>query len=109
MIVTVKYECSEQNRLTILTILFLLLSFPDDDECAMMKNASSKIKPCHQDAKCINTVGSHSCECLQGFDGDGYLCQGERKMLVILHCKTLRNFRKKKDDKLGFLARLIEG
>ena len=33
---------------------------------------------CHEDAKCVqDDLGIHSCECLQGYQGDGYYdCDG---------------------------------
>ena len=38
----------------------------DNDECLGF--------PCHQYAKCTNTYGSYSCECYEGFSGDGVEC-----------------------------------
>ncbi|CAK8696725.1 unnamed protein product [Clavelina lepadiformis] len=36
----------------------------DIDEC-------TRVNSCHQDANCRNNVGSYSCQCRQGFQGDG--------------------------------------
>lgn len=40
--------------------------FPDVDECVQ--------DPCHGHAHCSNTAGSYSCQCLPGFQGDGFHC-----------------------------------
>ena len=42
----------------------------DIDEC------STDPSPCDADADCINSEGSYSCTCKQGFTGDGTSCQG---------------------------------
>lgn len=42
----------------------------DIDEC------SADSSPCDENADCINTKGSYTCSCKQGFDGDGTTCKG---------------------------------
>ena len=37
-------------------------------------NECEKENDCHQDARCLNTVGSYTCECETGFYGTGYSC-----------------------------------
>ena len=32
---------------------------------------------CHKNAGCMNTIGSYSCSCKSGFNGDGRKCYGE--------------------------------
>lgn len=41
----------------------------DVDECAL------GIDKCSTNAQCINTVGSYTCECNEGWAGDGLECQ----------------------------------
>lgn len=41
----------------------------DTNECAI------GIADCDYNAKCINHVGSYSCQCNPGFEGDGRVCQ----------------------------------
>jgi len=51
-----------------------MLSFSvtlDIDEC------SADASPCDENADCTNTDGSYSCNCKQGFDGDGEVCEGK--------------------------------
>lgn len=33
--------------------------------------------PCHKNASCTNTIGSHVCKCDSGFTGNGRDCAGE--------------------------------
>lgn len=33
---------------------------------------------CHVNADCNNTDGSYTCKCISGFNGDGFMCHGER-------------------------------
>ena len=42
----------------------------DIDECISGSNN------CSQEARCSNTHGSYSCECLTGHKGDGFTCEG---------------------------------
>ena len=46
------------------------LEFVDINEC---NNATS---PCHSNATCHNTDGSHLCTCFKGYSGDGKNCSG---------------------------------
>ena len=36
---------------------------------------------CHADGNCTNTKGSYSCDCLEGYQGNGVVCQGNVKCL----------------------------
>ncbi|KAK2570207.1 Adhesion G protein-coupled receptor B3 [Acropora cervicornis] len=51
----------------------------DVDECAVLaslsdKDNSTQLRNCHEKARCINTVGSYSCECGDSYAGDGFNC-----------------------------------
>ena len=48
-------------------LTFLLSA--DFDECSS--------SPCHTNASCQNSVGSYVCECIDGFTGNGSVCEGE--------------------------------
>ena len=45
--------------------------FTDVNECA------NKETDCHQYSQCINEIGNYSCQCFDGFTGDGYNCEGK--------------------------------
>ena len=65
----------------------LILSSPDINEC----NIDS---PCHANATCNNTEGSYTCECIIGFTGNGFTCDG---MLMFIRFAMFS---------LNFLSRL---
>jgi len=37
---------------------------------------------CHQNAACTDTIGSYTCECNTGFEGDGRNCTGTIKLIL---------------------------
>ena len=47
-------------------IVFIL--FPDTNEC--------ELELCDPNATCTDTLGSYTCECNEGFYGDGVSCTG---------------------------------
>ena len=56
---------------------------PDLDECSILSSRSviqnsTKIRSCHDKARCVNTVGSFGCECRRGYAGDGFSCTGRQ-------------------------------
>jgi len=51
--------------------LIYLMLFLDLDEC------SSNEHNCSAEAVCVNTVGSYTCRCADGFEGNGTVCIGE--------------------------------
>ena len=61
MLIGMLVHCSQIVHRTIFT--FYIIS--DVDEC------SQSVSVCHQHAECTNTIGSYSCQCKQGFLGDG--------------------------------------
>jgi hypothetical protein len=42
----------------------------DEDECNTERHT------CHEEANCVNTIGSFNCTCKQGWEGDGVECNG---------------------------------
>ena len=50
----------------------------DIDECADRSN------DCSPNALCVNTPGSFSCACNQGYSGSGITCSGERGIKTLL-------------------------
>ena len=49
---------------------FLQIILSDMDECFLQTNN------CHEDGSCINSKGSFQCQCEQGYNGSGVVCQG---------------------------------
>ena len=43
--------------------------------------------PCDENANCVNTPGSFSCTCNEGYSGDGFTCTGQYLLQhsVLLH------------------------
>ena len=35
---------------------------------------------CSANAECLDTDGSYECQCLSGYDGDGFNCTGELQL-----------------------------
>ena len=47
-----------------------MISHTDIDECA------SGTHNCDANAQCSNTIGSFTCNCVQGYSGNGVECSG---------------------------------
>ena len=60
----------------IITVLYYITT--DIDECA------GGLANCHENAKCINSVGNVSCFCNPGFAGDGFNCIRMLYIIIIL-------------------------
>ena len=56
----------------------------DVDEC-LTPDANN----CHQDADCLNTVGSFNCTCKRGFTENGTACQGMHRKRPNSRCAAL--------------------
>ena len=56
----------------VLLIDYSFKFFADVNECE-----NGQTNRCNRDAICNNTNGSYSCQCKQGFVGDGFNCTGE--------------------------------
>lgn len=59
--------------------LFAILGL-DVNECATGQ------QECSEFARCVNTIGSHSCFCLSGFTGDGKNCSGKYQFMTNICC-----------------------
>ena len=55
----------------------MLLFLTDRDEC------TEKNDTCAADEKCLNTIGSYSCNCAPGYTGGAGNCQGYLAVVVI--------------------------
>jgi hypothetical protein len=54
----------------------------DIDECW------SESDHCHDNANCTNTIGSYTCQCWEGFTGNGIDCAGIGEKLMFIR-KTI--------------------
>ena len=54
------------------------LHFIEMDECTYLK-------PCDESATCVNTVGSYTCTCNEGYSGDGLTCDGKKHFSQFLY------------------------
>ena len=62
------------------------VSNADIDECAMDTDNCAEI------ATCMNTPGSFSCTCNEGYTGDGTSCVGKHVPFVIPDLETIMFF-----------------
>lgn len=53
----------------------------DKDEC------ESAAHSCDKNAQCTNTDGGYTCQCNDGYSGDGFTCQGNERYV----CKNKYN------------------
>ena len=58
-------------------------SFSDVDECTL------NLDDCHVQAMCNNTPGSFSCSCNIGWTGNGSICEGTSKKLIVAKISLL--------------------
>ena len=60
-----------------------MLTFLDIDDC--ISNA------CNENANCKDGINSHTCECKEGFTGDGITCTGNlhKKFKLSLNVKNI--------------------
>ena len=52
-------------------IIITIKCFADIDECVL------KLDDCHDNATCMNSIGSFTCMCNDGFEGNGTHCVSE--------------------------------
>ena len=57
-------------RTTVSHSLFVCSTYADIDECALGEDI------CGTNRHCVNTPGSHECECVPGFVTNGHICTG---------------------------------
>ena len=57
-----------------------LLSVVDLDEC------ETGTHDCAVEAACVNNEGSFSCECPNGYAGDGRKCSNNKRMFSFFFC-----------------------
>ena len=62
------------------TYLFYSRESIDVNECVT--------SPCHSNATCEDTIGSYSCECNQGFSGNGTTCSSKIRLCLTLNNMT---------------------
>ena len=70
-----------------LNLFFFIIS--DIDECSKGNDT------CHTEATCNNTLGSYTCTCRGGYEGDGKNCQKIGKVIIesIISVKNISNQR----------------
>ena len=78
---------------------FLLSLYKDVNECLVNRHR------CSVNAICKNLLGSHSCQCKQGFNGDGVSCTGKEQTSSPGTC---RMFFKVYSSSWAILLALIE-
>ena len=66
----------ERIKLIMLNLYFSKI-LTDVNEC------DDQLHQCDIDAECHNTDGSYTCQCTNGYHGDGYVCTGKYIFLMI--------------------------
>ena len=57
--------------------------FTDINECL-----DASLYDCDVNAVCVNTIGNYTCQCVEGYTGDGAVCDG--KFMVNIPKITVR-------------------
>ena len=55
----------------------LITIYLDVNECETL------VSPCADNATCIDTEGSYTCTCIDGFQGNGTYCEGQRQFFFV--------------------------
>ena len=71
---------------TFFFFFFYVYDFTDIDECKGNRS-------CHVNASCVNTLGSHVCQCHAGYTGNGQNCSGEFNFFATIFLIVLYAFR----------------
>ena len=58
----------------------------DIDECII---GAILLHDCHDQAKCINALGTYYCECKSGYNGNGTTCTGTLQYAPSIHIQHL--------------------
>ena len=62
------------------SLKYLLCNPTDIDECS-----DSQLNSCSENATCKNSIGNYSCECNEGYEGNGFNCPGECAIELLQH------------------------
>ena len=63
-----------------MNVLYLLCNPADVDECN-----DTQLNNCSENATCENGIGNYSCECNEGYEGNGFNCSGECAIELLQH------------------------
>ena len=64
---------------------------PCHDVCVDVNECATSLYNCSGNSTCNNTLGSYTCECNDGFFGNGSVCKGKKELTIRLHLITVRN------------------
>ena len=70
----------------ICSVSYLVFIYLDMDECGIDNSG------CHANANCQNTVGSFSCSCKSGYDGNGLECSGMKIFRTVTQIRSFLLF-----------------
>ena len=57
-----------------------------------MDECSANLPVCHNNANCVNNIGSYSCTCHVNYYGDGKYCVYKRKFFLNLASRVYSDF-----------------
>ena len=72
--------------------IIIITCFIDIDECVL------ELDDCHDNATCNNTIGSYTCMCNDGFEGNGSHCISKFNNRITSGTRVLLNFLSSNQD-----------
>ena len=70
------------RRVILVSFIILRFLYLDVDECTVRSHN------CHPMATCTDTIGSFTCQCQNGYTGNGQTCTGKNETFTEYMCSA---------------------